>query len=154
MAVTHDYKCPEHGFFEAKAAVCPQGCKKGVKIVYLKAPGIVSPKTRKTDKTVKNLAKDFDMTNIKTTREGESQTGYFTRKNKTKPEAPIEARPRDAAIWGGGMKGLNMESIISGNAIRSVHGESTGINPKDVGNLTGPKAASYIADHENLQIKK
>jgi hypothetical protein len=157
MAVVHDYKCPKHGFFEAREAVCPQGCKEGVKIVYLKAPSLMSPKTRRTDKTVKNLAKDFDMTNIKSTKEGESQTGYYTRKNKTKAEpaaAPREPRPGDAAIWGGGPRGLDMASILSGRAIRSVAGESVGINPKDVGNLTGPKAASYIADHENLTLKK
>ena len=101
------------------------------------------------------------MTNIKSTKAGENQVGFYTRKNKTKEKVevqthdiPREPRPGDAAIWGGGMQGLNMKSILSGNAIRSVHGESTGVRLKEMGNLTGPKAASYVADHENLQIKK
>ena len=49
---------------------------------------------------------------------------------------------------------MNMGSILGGNQFRSVAGESVGFNPKAAGNLTGPKAASYIADHENLTVKK
>jgi hypothetical protein len=37
---------------------------------------------------------------------------------------------------------------------QSIKGEPVGMNPKDAGNLTGPRAASYTADHENLAIKK
>ena len=47
-----------------------------------------------------------------------------------------------------------MSSITKGGMFRSVAGEPVGINPKEAGNLTGPKAASYIADHENLAINK
>ena len=101
------------------------------------------------------------MSNVKSTREGENQAGYFTRKNENKDiqiqsqSVPKkESRPGDAAIWGGGFKGLNMQSVLSGRAIRPVADESVGINPKSAGNLTGPRAASYTADHENLSIKK
>ena len=65
-----------------------------------------------------------------------------------------EPRPGDAAIWGGGFKNLNMKNILSGRAVQSVRGEQVGINPREAGNLTGPKAASYIADHENLSVGK
>ncbi|CAB4157398.1 hypothetical protein UFOVP687_1 [uncultured Caudovirales phage] len=47
-----------------------------------------------------------------------------------------------------------MDSLVKGNGYRSVNGESVGVNPKDLGNLTAPRTASYIADHENLQISK
>ena len=101
------------------------------------------------------------MTNIKTTRQGENQAGYYKRKNTT-PDAEVtsqnipsrEPRPGDAAVWGGGFQGLNMKSVLAGRAARSIHGENVGMNPKDAGNLTGPKAASYIADQENLKISK
>jgi hypothetical protein len=106
---------------------------------------------------------DFDMTNIKSTREGENQAGYFTRKNKTSKkqlekeareaeQRPREPRPGDAAIWGGDSR-YSMGNLLKGGAVRSVMGESVGMNPKDAGNLTGPRAASYVADHENLQVK-
>lgn len=161
MAVLHDYKCKKHGYFEAMEAKCPKGCVKDVMMVFLKAPSLKSERTKRNDKNIKQLADDYGMTNIKSTKAGENQNGYYTRKNKTKEKVDVQThdvarqpRPGDAAIWGGGMKGLNMQSILSGNAIRSVHGESTGVRMNEMGNLTGPKAASYVADHENLQIKK
>jgi hypothetical protein len=154
--ILKDHKCPEHGYFESYVPECPHGCTEGIKVVFLKAPGLKSDKTKKNDQTLKNLASDFQMSNIKSTREGENQAGYYTRNLQAPKEvqqAMKEARPGDAAIWGGGMKGLNMQSILTGGAARPVRDESVGFNPKDVGNLTGPKAASYIPDHEGLKIK-
>jgi hypothetical protein len=138
-------------------------CVDEVSIVYLQPVGLVSDGTKKNDKTIKQLAMDFDMTNVKSTREGENQAGYFTRKNKTSKkqlekeareaaQRPREPRPGDAARWGGDSR-YSLENVIKGGAVRSVMGESVGLNPKDVGNLTGPKTASYVADHENLQMK-
>ena len=138
-------------------------CVDEVSIVYLQPVGLVSDGTKKNDKTIKQLAMDFDMTNIKSTREGENQSGFFTRKNKTSKkqlekeaeiasQRPREPRPGDSAIWGGDSR-YSLGNVIKGGAVRSVMGESVGMNPRDAGNLTGPKAASYIADHENLQVK-
>lgn len=147
MAVKRDYKCEAHGFFEAWEAQCPHGCLDGIMIVHLQAPNYMSDRTKGADSTLKGLAKDFDMTNIKSTREGEMQSGYLTRNNQPPPQqAP------NGVLWGGGA-GYNMASVMSGQAIRSVKGESVGFNPKDAGNLQGPRPASYIADHENLKIK-
>ena len=158
MAVLHDYKCPKHGYFESRKGQCPmKDCAEEVSIVYLQAVGLMS------DGTIKQLAMDFDMTNVKSTREGENQSGFFTRKNKTSKkqlekeaaiasQRPREPRPGDAAIWGGDNR-YSLGNVIKGGAVRSVMGESVGMNPRDAGNLTGPKAASYIADHENLQVK-
>jgi hypothetical protein len=46
-----------------------------------------------------------------------------------------------------------MKSVLGGQ-LKSIMGESVGINPKEAGNLTGPKPASYIPDHENLTVPK
>ena len=138
-------------------------CVDEVAIVYLQPVGLVSDGTKKNDRTIKQLAMDFDMTNVKSTREGENQAGYFTRKNKTSKkqlekeareaeQRPREARPGDAAIWGGNSR-YSMGNLLKGGAVRSVMGESVGMNPRDAGNLTGPKAASYMQDHEGLKIK-
>jgi hypothetical protein len=138
-------------------------CVDEVAIVYLQPVGLVSDGTKKNDRTIKQLAMDFDMTNIKSTREGENQSGFFTRKNKTSKkqlekeaaiasQRPREPRPGDSAIWGGDNR-YSLGNVIKGGAVRSVMGESVGMNPRDAGNLTGPKAASYIADHENLKMK-
>jgi len=165
MAVLKDYKCEKHGYFESFEAKCPmKNCDEEVFVVFLQAPGLISDATKSNDKNIKQLSIDFGMTNVKSTREGENQAGFFTRNNKTSKsqlekeareaaERPREARPGDAAIWGGDGR-YNMKNVMSGRAVRPVADEAVSFNPKAAGNLTGPKAASYIPDHENLTIKK
>jgi len=164
MAVLKDYYCETHGIFEAWEAKCPmKNCKGELSVVFLKPVGLKSDKTKKTDRTVNQLAVDYDMTDIKTTKEGEYQTGYMKRNNKLSDkefaqatdamnEQKKESRPGDAAIWGGGGN-INMKSVMGGQ-FKSVNGESVGINPKAAGNLAGPRAASYMSDPDNLQVSK
>jgi len=168
MAVLHDYFCDNHGLFEAWEPKCPMKlCKGEISKVFLKPVGMKSDKTKHTDKTLDGLAKDFDMTDIKTTREGEHQTGYLKRNNELtdkqfaeatdamnaqNQQAQRETRPGDSVIWGGGGN-INMKSVMGGQ-FKSVMGESVGINPKAAGNLAGPKAASYMSDPDNLQVSK
>jgi hypothetical protein len=187
MAVLADYKCDKHGFFESRKAVCPmKGCDAAVYQVFLQAPGLVSAKTKATDKTVNQLAIDFNMSNIKSTREGENQAGYLTRNNKfsekeyadaekyatrkrrtrkdsqqTPSQNSVrEARPGDAAIWGGGQNGMNMQSILAGQYSKPVgpllgkEPELTSILPNQAGIASGPTIASYFKDQDNLQLKK
>ena len=150
MAVLHDYKCSEHGFFEGYEATCPQGCTENVMMVFLQAPGLKSDATKKNDKTLDNLASEFKMTDIKSTREGDTQGNYLTRNNEPPPR---EQRPGDAVMWGNAGQ-YNLQNVMSGNAVKPVRDESVGFRPQDAGNLTGPKAASYIQDHENLKVNK
>ena len=164
MAVLKDYYCDAHGIFEAWEAKCPmKNCKGELSVVFLKPVGLKSDKTKKTDKTVQQLAIDYDMTDIKSTREGEYQTGYMKRNNKLSDKEFAqateamnaqnkEARPGDAAIWGAGGN-ISMKSVMGGQ-FKSVNGESVGINPKAAGNLSGPRPASYMADPDNLQVSK
>lgn len=152
MSILRDYKCSRHGFFESFDAECPHGCEE-VMEVQLAAPAIRSNRTTGADGTLKQLAMDFKMSNIKSTREGESQAGYYTRNNPPEPPPQRESRPGDAAIWGG-MGGLNMQSVMAGNMFRSVRGEQVGVKPNEVGANRGPTTASYMADHENLKLSK
>lgn len=172
MAVLKDYKCEKHGYFESFEAKCPmKNCNEEVFVVFLQAPGLISDSTKSNDKNIKQLAIDFGMTDVKSTRESENQAGFFTRNNKTSKaqlereareaaERPREPRPGDAAMWGGGGAGMDMKSVLSGRFNRPVgpqlgkEAELVSINPKAAGNLTGPRAASYIPDHENLTLKK
>jgi len=164
MGILRDYYCDTHGIFEAWEPKCPMKmCKGEISIVHLKPVGMKSEKTKRTDKTVQQLAIDYGMTDIKTTREGEHQTGYLKRNNQLTDKEfaqateamtanqPKEARLGDQVIWGGGGN-INMKSVMGGQ-FKPVRDEMVSINPKSAGNLTGPKAASYIADHENLQVK-
>ena len=141
-----------------------KNCKGELSVVHLKPVGTRSPKTSATDKNLKQLAIEYDMTDIKSTKAGEHQSGYLKRKNKLTDKQFAEAsdaiqannqkqtRPGDSVIWGGGGN-INMKSVMGGQ-FKSVNGESVGIDPKAAGNLQGPRAASYMADPDNLQVKR
>ncbi len=168
MAVLHDYFCSEHGIFEAWDAKCPMKiCKGEISKVFLQPVGTKSEKTKATDKNINNLALDFGMTDIKSTRAGEHQTGYLKRNNELTDkqfeeageamqamaeQKPRESRPGDSVIWGGGGS-ISMKSVLAGQ-FKSVAGEQVSIHPKQTGNLTGPRAASYIPDQDNLQVDR
>ena len=107
------------------------------------------------------------MTDIKSTKAGEHQTGYMKRKNKLSDKQFAEAtdaiqsqnqqqqkqtRPGESVIWGGGGN-ISMKSVMGGQ-FKSVNGESVGINPKSAGDLQGPRANVVMNDHENLQVRK
>ena len=150
MSILRDYHCHVHGYFESFDAKCPmKNCEEEVLIVHLQPVGLKSDKTKHNDKTLKQLAMDFNMTDIKSVREGESQSGYMTRNNT----APPEPRPGDAVLWGNAAGGrFQLDQLVKNNGYRSINGEPVGVNPHSLGNLTAPKTASYIADHDNLQI--
>ena len=137
MGVLNDYKCPAHGFFEGREPVCPHGCT-DVQVVFLQPVATVSDRTKGSDKTLKQLALDFNMSDIKSKKEGEAQPPRFA-----KPENPFAPR------WGNpsNLGGFNLQSVrgeaVSG--IQAVKGESR---------LSGPRIGSYIADHQNLKIDK
>ena len=168
MAILRDYYCTNHGIFEAWEPDCPMKlCKGEISVVHLKPVGTRSPKTSATDKNLKQLAIEYDMTDIKSTKAGEHQTGYMKRKNKLSDKQFAEAtdaiqsqnqqqqkqaRPGDSVIWGGGGN-ISMKSVMGGQ-FKSVNGESVGINPKAAGDLQGPRTASYMADPDNLQVKQ
>ena len=81
--VLKDYHCTEHGYFEGWEERCPiKGCHGAVSVVFLQPVSLKSDRTKKADKTLKGLAQDFGMTDIKSTKEGEHQTGYIKRNNK------------------------------------------------------------------------
>ena len=144
--VLKDYECSIHGVFESRSAKCPmKGCAGDVQVVFLKAPNVMSPSTRSSDQTLKQLAEDFRMTDIKSAKEGEAQTGYFTRNNK-------EPRPGDSVIWGG-TRQFDLKNVMSGNIVKPVRDEPVSFHPSELGKLTGPKTGSYIEDHEGLKIK-
>ena len=66
-------------------------CHEEVMVVFLQAPALMGDRTKAADKNLKQLAIEFDMSDIKTTREGENQSGYLTRKNKFSEKEYAEA---------------------------------------------------------------
>jgi len=158
MAVMRDYKCPKHGYFTAWEPMCHEGCT-DVAQVILRAPtmrdSVVGGRSKRNDDNIKGLAKEFGMTNIKSTREGEFQEGYLTRNNAPQPEMPPEAtggRPGDAVMWGDAGK-FNMAGMLAG-MVKPVKDEQVGFSPKDANLTRGPSVSSYYADQDNLKLDK
>ena len=167
--ILRDYKCQEHGFFEGFEPTCPQGCTDELVLqVFLKSPGFVSDKSKAADSHLRNLASEFGMSDIKSTRPGENQAGYLKRNNKfsekeyaeaekyatpkkrgrprkdsqVQPPPPPqqqEARAGDSAIWGGGFQGMNMASVLAGRFGQPVKGEQVGLTPQAAGIQSGPR---------------
>jgi len=155
MAILRDYKCPRHGYFTAWEPVCDEGCT-DVGQVILRAPtmrdSVKGGRSKRNDQNIKQLAADFNMTNIKSTREGEAQDGYLTRNNAPPVQAPPEQNQGNGVIWGDAGK-FNMAGMLGG-MIKPVAGEQVGFSPKDANITRGPMAASFTADHDNLKLDK
>ena len=154
MAIMRDYKCPRHGYFTAWEPMCHEGCT-DVAQVILRAPtmrdSVVGGRSKRNDSNIKQLAKDFGMTNIKSTREGEFQDGYLTRNNAPEPDMPPQSRPGDAVMWGNAGR-FSMEGMLGG-MIKPVKDEQVGFSPKDA-NLPSKLPTVVHANDPTLKIEK
>jgi hypothetical protein len=169
MGVLKDYLCTEHGIFESREAKCPiKFCKGELSVIFLQPVGIKSQKTKSTDQNLKQLAIDFDMTDIKSTKAGEHQEGYLKRKNKLSDkefeqagdamnhnaklqEQELVKQRLSGAMWGNGGN-INLQSVMGGQ-FKPVRDESVSVLPKSVGQFVPPKpGAGTQVDHEGLKI--
>jgi hypothetical protein len=89
------------------------------------------------------------MADIRSTRAGENQGNVMSRKNKYHQKRVRRGRSSfttqkmrqqgmkhhvnldqvTAAMWGGGMNGMNLQSLLTGRMIQSVKGEQVGMRP-------------------------
>lgn len=164
-----DYMCTEHGVFESREAKCPiKFCQGDLSVIFLQPVGIKSENTKKNDKNLKQLALEFDMTDIKSTKAGEHQTGYLKRKNKLSDKVFEEAgaamaqnqkRQEEEMIkqrlsgvnWGNGGN-INLKSVMGGQ-FKPVADEAVSVLPKSVGQFVPPRpGAGSQVDHEGLKI--
>jgi len=169
MGVLKDYCCSEHGIFESMETKCPiKFCKGDLSVVFLKPVAMKSDKTKATDKNLKQLAMEFDMTDIKSTKAGEHQTGYLKRKNKLSDkefeqatealnhnnkmqEEKLVQERLSGAMWGNGGN-INLQSVMNGQ-FKPVKDESVSVLPRSVGQFVPPKpGAGTQIDHEGLKI--
>jgi len=167
--VLKDYMCTEHGVFESREAKCPiKFCQGDLSVIFLQPVGIKSENTKKNDKNLKQLALEFDMTDIKSTKAGEHQTGYLKRKNKLSDKVFEEAgaamaqnqkRQEEEMIkqrlsgvnWGNGGN-INLKSVMGGQ-FKPVADEAVSVLPKSVGQFVPPRpGAGSQVDHEGLKI--
>lgn len=141
MAVLDDYKCLAHGYFEAWEARCPKGCDgEAVVKVFLQAVGTRSESTRHADSTLKGLASEYGMSDIKSVREGEAQPARFAPAQQQNPYAVQWGDPKQIA-------GYNTAPIRDEN----VNGLQLA---KETGKIDQLRPSVVRNDHENLSIQK
>ena len=169
MGVLKDYMCTEHGVFESREAKCPiKFCTGELSVIFLQPVAIKSEKTKRNDKNLKQLALEFDMTDIKSTRVGEHQEGYLKRKNKLSDkefeqageamnhnnkmqEEQLIKQRLSGVNWGNGGN-INLKSVMGGQ-FKPVADESVSVLPKSVGQFVPPRpGVGTQVDHEGLKI--
>jgi hypothetical protein len=132
--ITKEWQCSGHGYFEAAAAdgevpKCPHGCaKRFVKRVFLTAPSIRSARTTNSDKTIRNLAQDFRMSDVKNDKAGGSVMDAMRKGNPQKPswgQIPRNAKNLKDVGFGGGTGGAMSDGLAHTKTV--------------VGNLPGPR---------------
>jgi len=63
MAIIKEWRCKEHGEFESRFAVCPNGCV-SVDRIHTRAPATVSRRTKNIDATLSGIASDYKLSDI------------------------------------------------------------------------------------------
>jgi hypothetical protein len=112
-------------------------------MVFLQAVGMKSDSTKHADTTLKELAKDYGMSDIKSSREGDHQQhALLGNKQASQPQNPF------AVQWG------NPKQLGNYN-LNSIHGETVGglsaVKESGIA-LRKPTPSVVIRDHENLKL--
>jgi hypothetical protein len=96
--VIKEWKCQEHGTFEATHAICPHlGCEsEKIERVFLTAPGLKSDRTKFNDASFQKIADNNGFTDMS------NKDGHFVGNRGNNP---------GAAIWGQSI--LNNHSLMS-----------------------------------------
>lgn len=149
MAVLKRYICSKHGEFDgwSDGVRCPALKCRCKPREMVSAPAVHREgRTAGIDKKLGQLAIDFKMTDIKSTKEGDHQTGYHTR-NNTQP-----AKNQTGVMWGdNGRFALN--NIVKTGAATSIRGEDVGVRVTG-GTAPGLRSRTLgIKDPDNLTIK-
>jgi hypothetical protein len=70
-----DWQCALHGLFEGSHPICPRlGCESAeVTKVWIKPPGVLSVKTKFQDKSLRDIAQTYGLSDLRKPVEGEAQ---------------------------------------------------------------------------------
>lgn len=128
MAVIKEWECKAHGYFDGTDPACPHGCpEQFVQRVFLTPPAIGSARTQVVDSTLRGLAKDFGMTDIRNGSEGESvasQTPASSAGFKIPERAGFVPVQQNFDVRGLG--------IQPGNALKPFQGTLKGPKPSEI----------------------
>ena len=130
MAVLKRFICSKHGEFDAWAegsVRCPAAKCRCKPREMVSAPAYHGGRTAGIDKTLNNLASDFKMTDMRSSKEGDSQAGFHHHGQSN--DAPP---PGSGVLWGNA-GAMNLETLIKGGGPKPVRDEKVGIKASDMG---------------------
>lgn len=104
MAVIKEFSCPGHGPFESTEPRCPHGCTVVSEREFRTAPAHHSGKTKRTDDLVRQQVEAFGLTNIRSSRQGETAR-IQTPQERQMAEFQKAVKNRYPSLWGQVPKG-------------------------------------------------
>lgn len=128
MAVVKEWECKAHGYFDATEHRCPWGCpSEFVERVFLTPPTIGSARTKAADSTLRNLANDFGMTDIRGGKEGESVASLTPASS-----APFKVPQQPGWLPVGKEFDVRGMGVQPGNALEGFKGTLKGPKPSEI----------------------
>lgn len=116
-----EYVCAAHGDFEAYSATCPHGCpEKFVKQEIRTAPAYRSPKTGFTDHTLKGLAADFGLSDVKNDKAGGSVMDALRKSDDFRPRWGQHSKEISGSLGAVGVRAENNYSPMAGSLSKQI----------------------------------
>jgi len=111
MGVLKEFICMAHGSFEAFEPHCPHGCKGTMIEREFRTAPMYPQRMTGIDRTLDNLAKDFNMTDMRHNSDGSLKASYGQEMNA------IGKDGMTSAMWGkGGLDGLKQNGHQLGDS--------------------------------------
>ena len=158
MAVLKEFNCPGHGDFESFEARCPHGCTVVAEREFRTAPAYHNGSTRRTDSLVRSQVESFGLSNIRSSREGETAR-IQSPQERQMAEFQKAVKNRYPSLWGQVPKGGKLEvgrGIVNEGggapAAMAAHGAPTtgGIDKNVLAQNKRP--TQIIRDPQNLKV--
>ena len=142
MAALNDYRCLAHGIFESRTGRCPHGCgKKMVEMVFLKAPGHVTGRTRGIDSTLRGLAADHGLTNMNN--HGGETGAFIPDPNMGRAEQEMQKKLHSGQTFSGDIGKNGIAATLAASNLQS----GIALNNDVVRSMIQPPKANVVASY-------
>lgn len=145
MGIVKEFWCLGHGSFESDTPVCPHGCSIPPEREFLTPPSVHGQATRRTDTLLRQQVESFGLSNIRSSREGETARIKSPQENRA-AEFQRAVRQKYPSMWGSMPKDGGAPA-----ALAALHAEPTqGIDREALKQTARP--THHIRDPQNLKV--
>lgn len=146
MGIVKEYFCPGHGDFESDKPICPKGCSVAAEREFRTPPAYHNGKTARTDRMVREQVESFGLSNIRSSREGETAR-IASPQEKKMEEFNRAVRAKYPSPWGKLPQGDNAIPAV----MSQYHAEpGPTIDKQALSEAKRP--TQYIRDPQNLKV--